>query len=103
MSVGSADVFTSAGQPTTLVCEVSGNPPPKVTWERAGEEMDQQGESAQLLDKQRFIKLSDHSLFITDTDLQYEGIYIIKATNSGGTAEATVKVTVASPVAPERE
>ena len=70
-----------------------------------------QGEGAQLLekceeqslDKQRFLKLSDNSLFIMDTDLQDEGVYVVKATNPGGVAEGTVKVTVTRPVPPERK
>ena len=109
VAVGSSDVFTSAGQPTTLVCEVSGTPPPEVIWEKVGEKEKGHGENTQLLekqaeqplDKQRFVQLSDHSLFILGTDLQDEGVYIVKATNSGGTVDAMVKVTVTRPVPPE--
>ncbi|KAL5486475.1 hypothetical protein EMCRGX_G018961 [Ephydatia muelleri] len=110
LAVGSSDVFTSAGQPTTLVCEVSGTPPPEVTWEKvADKERGQGGENTQLLekqtdqplDKQRFVQLSDHSLVILGTDLQDEGVYIVKATNPGGTVDAMVKVTVTRPVPPE--
>ena len=112
LAVGSSDVFTSAGQPTTLVCEVSGTPPPEVTWEKVAEkERGQGGENTQLLekqtdqpmDKQRFLQLSDHSLVILGTDLQDEGVYIVKATNSGGLVEVIVKVTVIRPVPPERK
>ena len=111
VAVGSSDVFTSAGQPTTLVCEVSGTPPPEVIWEKVGEKEKGHGENTQLLekqaeqplDKQRFVQLSDHSLFILGTDLQDEGVYIVKATNSGGTVDAMVKVTVTRPVPLERK
>ena len=112
LAVGSSDVFTSAGQPTTLVCEVSGTPPPEVTWEMVAEkERGQGGENTQLLekqtdqpmDKQRFAQLSDHSLVILGTDLQDEGVYIVKATNSGGMVKVIVKVTVIRPVPPERK
>ncbi len=60
LNVGSPDVFTSAGQPTTLLCEASGTPAPEVHWTKDGES----------LDKERFIQLADSSLFIYDTDLQ---------------------------------
>ena len=91
--MGSPDVFTSAGQPTTLICEASGTPAPDVTWTRNDEP----------LDKERFIQLADGSLFINDTDLQDEGTYVVRATNTAGEAEATVRVTVLRPVPPERK
>lgn len=93
LNVGSPDVFTSANQPTTLICEASGTPAPDVTWSHNGE----------ALDKERFIQLADGSLFINDTDLQDEGTYIVKAANSAGAAEAHVRVTVLRPIPPERE
>ena len=86
------DVFTSAGQPTTLVCEASGTPAPDVVWTQNNEP----------LDKERFIQLADSSLFINDTDLKDEGAYIVTATNSAGTAEQMVRVTVIRPSPPER-
>ena len=86
------DVFTSAGQPTTLVCEASGTPAPEVVWTQNNEP----------LDKERFIQLADSSLFINDTDLKDEGAYIVTATNSAGTAEQMVRVTVIRPSPPER-
>lgn len=89
--MGSPDVFTSASQPTTLICEASGTPAPEVTWTKNDEP----------LDKERFIQLADGSLFINDTDLQDEGTYVVKASNSAGDAEATVRVTVLRPVPPE--
>ncbi|XP_064386192.1 receptor-type tyrosine-protein phosphatase F-like [Halichondria panicea] len=91
LNVGSPDVFTSAGQPTTLMCEASGTPAPDVTWTRDGEP----------LDKERFIQLADSSLFVNDTDLQDEGEYVVTAINSAGQAEQLVKVTVLRPVPPE--
>ena len=93
LNVGTADVFTSTNQPTTLICEASGTPAPVVMWSRNGEP----------LDKERFIQLADGSLFVNDTDIQDEGTYIVKATNSAGTSEADVRVTVVRPVPPERE
>ncbi len=93
LNVGSPDVFTSAGQPTTLMCEASGTPAPDVTWTRDGEP----------LDKERFIQLADSSLFVNDTDLQDEGEYVVTAINSAGQAEQLVKVTVLRPVPPERK
>ena len=93
LNVGSPDVFTSAGQPTTLICEASGTPAPEVTWTKDGEP----------LDKERFIQLADASLFINDTDLQDEGGYVVTAVNSAGNTEQLVKVTVLRPVPPERE
>ena len=93
LNVGTPDVFTSAGQPTTLICEASGTPAPEVTWTHNDEP----------LDKERFIQLADGSLFINDTDLQDEGTYIVRATNTAGEAEASVRVTVLRPVPPERE
>ena len=87
------DVFTSAGQPTTLVCEASGTPAPEVVWTQNNEP----------LDKERFIQLADSSLFINDTDLKDEGAYIVTATNSAGTAEQMVRVTVIRPSPPERK
>jgi hypothetical protein len=86
------DVFTSAGQPTTLVCEASGTPAPEVVWTQNNEP----------LDKERFIQLADASLFVNDTDLKDEGAYIVTATNSAGTAEQMVRVTVIRPSPPER-
>lgn len=32
LSVATAEVFTSTGQPTLLLCETGGSPPPTVTW-----------------------------------------------------------------------
>ena len=93
LNVGTPDVFTSAGQPTTLICEASGTPAPEVTWVH----------NDLPLDKERFIKLADGSLFINDTDLQDEGTYFVRATNSAGEAEAAVRVTVLRPIPPERE
>ena len=93
LNVGTADVSTSTNQPTTLICVASGNPAPVVTWSRNGEP----------LDVEKFIQLADGSLFVNDTDIQDEGTYIVKATNSAGTSEADVRVTVVRPVPPERE
>ena len=93
LNVGSPDVFTSAGQPTTLMCEASGTPAPDVAWTKDGEP----------LDKERFIQLADSSLFVNDTDLQDEGEYVVTAVNSAGQADQLVKVTVLRPVPPERE
>ena len=91
LNVGSPDVFTSAGQPTTLICEASGTPAPEVTWTHNEEP----------LDKERFIQLADGSLFINDTDLQDEGTYVVRAINQAGEAEASVRVTVLRPIPPE--
>lgn len=91
LNVPVPDVFTSAGQPTTLVCEASGTPAPEVVWTQNNEQ----------LDKERFIQLADSSLFINDTDLKDEGAYIVMATNSAGTAEQMVRVTVIRPTPPE--
>ena len=93
LNVPVPDVFTSAGQPTTLVCEASGTPAPEVVWTQNNEQ----------LDKERFIQLADSSLFINDTDLKDEGAYIVTATNSAGTAEQMVRVTVIRPSPPERK
>ena len=57
LDVGDPNVFTSAGQPTTLVCEVSGTPEPTIKWTHEGKP----------LDDERFLVLADHSLFIQDT------------------------------------
>ncbi len=91
LNVGTSDAFTSANQPTTLICEASGTPAPTVSWTRNEEP----------LDKERFIQLADGSLFINDTDLQDEGSYVVKAVNSAGEAEETVRMTVLRPVPPE--
>ena len=93
LNVGEENVFTSTGQPTTLICEASGTPAPDVSWTHNEEP----------LDKERFIQLADASLFINDTDMQDEGSYLVKATNSAGTVEQLVRVTVIRPVPPERE
>ncbi len=93
LNVGSPDVFTSACQPTTLICEASGTPAPDVTWTHKD----------QPVDKERFIQLADGSLFINDTDLQDEGTYVVKAVNLAGEAEVAVRVTVLRPVPPEGE
>lgn len=93
VNVGSPDVFTSAGQPTTLICEASGTPAPEVMWTH----------NDQPLDKERFIQLADGSLFINDTDLQDEGTYVVRANNLAGEAEVAVRVTVLRPIPPECE
>ena len=75
------------------MCEASGTPAPEVVWTQNNEQ----------LDKERFIMLADSSLFINDTDLKDEGAYIVTATNSAGTAEQMVRVTVIRPSPPERK
>ena len=60
LDVGDPNVFTSADQPTTLMCEVSGTPAPTVTWTRGGKP----------LEDERILVLADHSLFIQDTCLE---------------------------------
>ncbi len=96
LNVGSPDVFTSAGQPTTLMCEASGTPAPDVAWIKIKVKI-------KSLDEERFIQLADSSLFVNDTDLQDEGEYVVTAVNSAGQADQLVKVTVLRPVPPERE
>lgn len=93
LNIGDSDVFTSTGQPTTLICEASGTPAPSVSWSRNDEP----------LDKERFIQLADGSLFINDTDLQDEGTYTVKAVNSVGSEEANVHLTILKPVPPQGE
>ena len=93
LSVGILDVFTSCNQPTTLICEASGIPAPRVTWTKDGKP----------LDKEKFIQLADSSLFINDTDLQDEGVYVVTAINSAGQANQLVRVSVLQPIPPERE
>ena len=60
LDVGDPNVFTSVGQPTTLVCEVSGTPAPTIKWSHEGKP----------LDDERFLVLADHSLFIQNTSLE---------------------------------
>lgn len=93
LNVDSADVLTSASQPTTLACEVTGTPAPEVTWTRQD----------QPLDKERCRQLSDGSLFLSDTDLQDEGTYVVQAINSVGQAQASVHVKVVISMPPQRE
>ena len=91
LNVGMSDAFTSANQPTTLICEASGTPAPTVSWTRNGEP----------LDKEHFIQLAEGSLFINDTDLQDEVLFVVKAVNSAGEAMETVQMTVLRSVPPE--
>ncbi len=91
LNVGTPDVFTSASQPTTLICEASGTPAPTVSWTRNEEP----------LDKERFIQLADGSLFINDTDLQDEGTYTVAASNSVGEEASRVKLIVTKPTPPD--
>ncbi len=91
LNVGTSDAFTSANQPTTLICEASGTPAPTVSWTRNGEP----------LDKEHFIQLAEGSLFINDTDLQDEVLFVVKAVNSAGEAMETVQMTVLRSVPPE--
>ena len=93
LNVEASDVVTAAGQPTTLICEASGTPAPTVTWSRGGES----------LDKERFIQLADGSLFVNDTDLQDEGMYMVQAENSAGDQAAHIRLFVAKPSPPEGE
>ena len=59
LDVGDPNVFTSIGQPTTLLCEVSGTPAPAVKWTADGQSLDDESVS--------FLVLADHALFIQDT------------------------------------
>ena len=62
LDVGDPNVVTSSGQPTTLLCEVSGTPAPAVKWTADGKSLDDEsflGVS--------FLVLADHALFIQDT------------------------------------
>ncbi len=52
------------------------------------------------MDKEHFIQLADGSLFINDTDLQDEVLFVVKAVNSAGEAEETVWIEL-RPVPPE--
>ena len=58
-----SNVSTSAGQPTTLVCEVSGTPAPTIKWSH-------DGKAPINLEDKRYLILADHSLFIQDTSLE---------------------------------
>ncbi|CAI8013028.1 Receptor-type tyrosine-protein phosphatase F [Geodia barretti] len=93
LDVGDPNVFTSVGQPTTLVCEVSGTPAPTIKWSHEGKP----------LDDERFLVLADHSLFIQNTSLEDEGSYLVTAENSTGTTSAQIKVTVIKPTPPEHD
>ena len=50
-----------------------------------------------------YIVLADNSLYIVNTDLSDEGSYIVSASNSAGTVEEMVRVTVVTPVPPDSE
>lgn len=60
LTVEDLNVVTSAGQPTTLICRVSGTPPLTVTWIHEG----------QPIEDERILVLADHTLFIQNTCLE---------------------------------
>jgi len=93
LNVEASDVVTAAGHPTTLMCEASGTPAPKISWSRHGEP----------LDNERYIQLADGSLFINDTDLQDEGTYVVQAENSAGEEVAHIRLFISKPSPPECE
>ena len=91
LAIQSAEVFTSVGQPTILLCEATGNPAPEVIWSKDGRTL--QGPQYKIL--------SDGSLYIMDTDLKDDGRYTVSAYNDGGTVEESLRVVVIAPLAPE--
>lgn len=93
LAIQSAEVFTSVGQPTILLCEVNGTPAPEIIWSKDGRTL--QGPQYKIL--------ADGSLYVLDTDLKDDGHYVVSAYNDGGTVEESVRVVVIAPLAPERE
>ena len=88
-----SEVFTSIGQPTILLCEATGTPPPEVLWSKDG----------QTLQGPRHKVLADGSLYIKDTDLRDDGQYVVSAYNDAGTVEESLRVAVIAPLPPERK
>lgn len=91
LTIQCAEVYTSVGQPTVLLCESGGTPTPEITWSKSG----------QTLSEPDYFKLSDGSLYINNTRLRDEGHFVVRASNSAGTVEEVVRVIVLAPSPPE--
>ena len=84
-------MYTSVGQPTVLLCESGGTPTPEITWSKSG----------QSLTEPDYFKLSDGSLYISNTRLRDEGHFVVRASNNAGTVEEVIRVVVLAPSPPE--
>jgi len=82
------DTSINDGQPLELVCKVTGDPEPQITWLKNGKTIS----SSNVLDlkyRNRLATLKINEVFPEDA-----GEYICKATNSLGTKETSCKLTV---------
>ena len=92
-------VITSAGQPTTLECQV-------LEWNSEGEQYVQWFHGGVVCNGERYLSLSDtggHYLFIKDTVTEDGGEYIIIASCGRAKTERVVFVRVTQPQHPESE
>lgn len=80
----STDMLQDSGDPTKLECYATGHPPPIVTWTRLAGELLPDGGTA----------LQSNTLFIEKIQHDHAGVYKCTATNSAGSDERRILVTV---------
>ena len=73
------------------MCESGGTPAPVISWHKEG----------MIIEEPDYVLFNDGSLYITNTKLKDQGHFIVRATNSVGVVEESVRVTVVSPSPPE--
>ena len=78
-------IVASQGDPLSLDCSASGNPPPSLSWYKDGQPLPSNGRVS--ISPEREVAIA--SLYSTD-----DGDYTCVASNSEGSASATTTVTV---------
>ena len=76
------------GQPLSVDAEVTGNPPPRVTWTFNEEDVSRSGMASVSSDGDK------HALTIEDVSLKHHGTYTIEAVNEGGKDMKDIQISV---------
>ena len=76
------------GSSVSVEAQVTGNPPPNVTWALNGEDASKGGLATVEADEDK------HKLLIEHASLKHHGVYTVKAVNEGGEDRKKIQILV---------